>query len=77
MEYVCDIADIRYSAEAHMYCLSHPSVFSHIVLNDVVNMFLFLSNEINALLCAVVVAASCFLLSDKKSEILHDADVIL
>ena len=30
-------------------------------LNDVVSNFLFLSNDINSLLCAVVVAASCLL----------------
>ena len=37
---------------------AQPSVFSHISLNDVVNTCLFLSNDINRLLCAVVVAAS-------------------
>ena len=35
-------------------------MFFHIVLNYVVNTCLFLSNDINCLLCAVVVAASCF-----------------
>ena len=35
-------------------------------LNDVDNTCLFLSNDINRLLCALVVAASCFLSSDKK-----------
>ena len=52
-------------------------MFYHIVLNDVVNTFLFLSNDIIRLLYAVVVAASCLILSDKKSEILHHVDVIL
>ena len=52
-------------------------MFSHVVLNDVGNTYLFLRNEINRLLCAVVVAASCLLSSDKNSEILHAADVIL
>ena len=41
-------------------------MFSHIVLNDVFNTCLFLSNDINCLLCAVVVAASFLLSSDKK-----------
>ena len=57
-----------------MYCSAQPSVFSHIVLNDVVNT-LFLSDDINRFLCAVVVAESCLLSSDKKSEILHAVDV--
>ena len=52
-------------------------VFHHNVLNDVVNNFLFLSNDINRLLCAVVVAASCLLSSDKKSEILHAEDMVM
>ena len=60
-----------------MYCSAQPSVFSHIVLNDVVNPFLFLINDINRLLCDVVVVASCLLSSDKKIETLHDADMIL
>ena len=30
---------IRYSAEAHLYCLAQPSVFSHIVINNFVNTF--------------------------------------
>ena len=58
-----------------MYCSAQPSVFYHIVLNDVFNTFSFLNNDINRLLCAVVVAASCLLSSDKKSEILHAVDV--
>ena len=37
-------------------------------LNDVVNTCFFLSNDINRLLCAVVVAASCLLSSDKKES---------
>ena len=49
-----------------MYCSAQPSVFSHIVLNDVVNTFSFLSNDINRLLCAVVVAESYLLSSNKK-----------
>ena len=60
-----------------MYCSAQPSVFPHIVLNDVVNTCLFLRNDINNLLCAVVVAAYCLLSSDKKSETLYDVDVIL
>ena len=32
---------IRYSAEAHLYYLSQPSVFYHIVINDVVNFIFF------------------------------------
>ena len=49
-----------------MYCSAQPSVFFHIVFNDIFNTSLFLSNDINRLLCAVVVAASCLLSSDKK-----------
>ena len=64
MEKVWDITDIRYSAEAHIYCSAQPSVFSHILLNDVVITFFSLRNEIKRLLCAVVVAASCLLSSD-------------
>ena len=41
-------------------------MFSHIVLNDVVNPFLFLINDVNSLMCDVVVAASCLISSDKK-----------
>ena len=58
-----------------MYCSAQPSVFSNIVINDVVNNSLLLSNDINRLLCAVVVAASCLLSPDKNSEILHAMDV--
>ena len=56
MSKACSISlfyDIRYSAEAHLYCSEQPSVLSHIVLSNVFNNFLFLSNEINRLLCAV------------------------
>ena len=60
-----------------MYCSAQPSVFSQIVINDVVNNFLSLSNKINRFLCAVVVAASCLLSSDKNSETLHDVDVMV
>ena len=66
MEEACDITDIRYSTEAHLYCSAQPSVFYYIVINDVVNTRLFLSNDIDRLLCALVVAASCLLSSDKK-----------
>ena len=60
-----------------MYCSAQPSVFSHVVLNDVVNTCLLLSNDINRLLCAVVVASSCLLSSDKNNEIIHDVDVMV
>ena len=60
-----------------MFCSAQPSVFSHIVLNDVFNAFFSLSNEIHSLLCAVLVTASCLLWSYKNSEILHAVDVIL
>ena len=50
-------------------------MFYHIVLNDVVNNRLLLSNDINSLRCAVVVAASCLISSNKNSEILHSEDV--
>ena len=39
--------------------------------------FLSLRNEIKSLLCAVVLALYCLLLSDKKSEILYDVDVMV
>ena len=61
-----------------MYCSAQPSVFSHIVLNDVVNAFFYLSNEIKYLLCVVLVVASCLISSDKKKrEILHEVDVMV
>ena len=60
-----------------MYCSAQPSLFPHILLNDVVNNFLCLSNDLKRFLCAVVVAAYCLILSDKKSEILHDVDVMV
>ena len=43
-------------------------MFSYIVLNDVFNTCWFLSNDINRLLCAVVVAASCLVSSNKKER---------
>ena len=49
-----------------MYCSAQPSVFSHILLNDVVNTCLFFIDDINSLLFAVVVAAYCLLSSEKK-----------
>ena len=49
-----------------MYCLAQPSVLSHIVLNDVVNNFFSLINEIKRSMCAVVVTAYYFLSSYKK-----------
>ena len=60
-----------------MYCSAQPSVFSHIVLKDALNNFFSLSNEIKRLLCTVVVAASCLLSSDKRSEILRGVDMIV
>ena len=59
-----------------MYCSAQPSVFSEIVRNYVVINVFSLRNKINSLLCVVVVAATCLILSDKKSEILYDVDVI-
>ena len=38
-----------------MYCSAQPSLFSHIVRNDVFNNCLLLSNDINRLLCSLVV----------------------
>ena len=52
-------------------------MFYHIVLNDIVNTFLFLRNYINRLLCAVVVAEYCLLSSDKKGEIMHAVDMVM
>ena len=44
--------------------------------NDVVNTFLFLSNDINRLLCALVLAAYFFCYRQiKKNEILHAVDM--
>ena len=60
-----------------MYFSAQPSVFYHIVLIDVVNTCLFLSNDINRFLCAVVVVASYLLSSYKKSEILHAVDMVM
>ena len=45
--------DIRYSAEARLYCLAQPSLFYHILINDVINNVFYLSNEIKRFLCAV------------------------
>ena len=60
-----------------MYFSAQTSVFSHIILNDVVNNFLSLRNEIKRLLCAVVVGAYFLISSDKKSETLHGVDVMV
>ena len=49
-----------------MYCSAQPSLFSHILLNDVVITFFSLRNEIKRLLISVVVAASCLLSLDLK-----------
>ena len=57
----CDITDVRYSAEAHIYCSAQPSVFFHIVLNDDVNTFLSFSSSTKKLLCELVVSAYCLL----------------
>ena len=57
---------IRYSAEARIYCSAQPSLFPHIVLNVDVSTFCYFNSSIKRLMCAVVVAASCFLSSDKK-----------
>ena len=60
-----------------MYCSAQPSVFYYILPNDVVNTFLSLRNDIKCLMCAVVVAESCFLSQDKNNETLHDVDVMV
>ena len=65
------------SAEEHLCFSAQPSLFSHIVLNDVFNNFFSLVNETKRFLCAVVIAASCLLFSDKNSEILHAVDVMM
>ena len=69
--------DIRYSAEAHIYCSAQPSVFSHIVLNDSANTFISFNGSIRRLLCAVVVEAYFCYHQTKKNETLHDMDMIL
>ena len=61
-----DKTDIRYSAEAHLYCSAQPSIFTHIVLSVDVSTFFPFNSSIKHLLCAVVVAAYCLLSSDKK-----------
>ena len=63
IEWHWDKTDIRYSAEAHIYCSAQPSVFSHIVLNV---DFFFQNSSIKQFLCAVVVAESCLLSSEKN-----------
>ena len=68
---------MRYIAEAHLYCSAQPSIFSHISLNDDVNTFLSFKSSIKRLLDVLVVVESCFLSSYKKSETLHDVDIIL
>ena len=59
---------IRYSAEAHLYCSTKPSVFYHIVLNVDIGTFCSFNISIKCLICAVVVTAS-FLLSSEKKEL--------
>ena len=66
IEWHWDKTDMRYSAEAHQYCSAQPSVFTHIVINADVSTFGFLNSLIKYLTCAVVVAESCFLSSEKK-----------
>ena len=65
-ESYCKITHIRYSAEAHLYWSTQPSVFSHIVLNDDANNFLYFNSWIKHLLCEVVVAEYFLLSYDKK-----------
>ena len=36
-----ELSNIKYSAEAHLYCSVQPSVFPHIVLNDVDKRFIY------------------------------------
>ena len=77
MDCQSDITAIKYSAEAHIYSLAQKLVCPHILLNAVVNTILFLSNGIKRFLYEVVVAAFCFLSTDKNSETLHDFGVMV
>ena len=70
------ITDIRYSAEAHIYCSAQSSLFSHIVPNADVNNFILFYSSVKGFLCAVVLAAYCLLSSDKNNETLHDVDIV-
>ena len=74
IEWRWDKTYMMYSAEGRLYCSAQPLVFSHIKLNFDIGFF---NNSIKWLLCAVVVAASCFLLSDKDNEKLHVVDMVL
>ena len=71
------MTDRKYSEEANLYYLAQPSVFYRIVLNDFVNTFFSLINEIKRFMCVVIVAESRLLSLDKKSVTLHKADVMV
>ena len=66
IEWRWDETDIRYSDVEYLYCSAQPSVSSYIVLNYEISLFLFFNNSIKLLIYAVLVVASCLLLSDKK-----------
>ena len=65
-EWRWDKTDTRYSGESHLYCSSQPSVFPNVVLNVDIIFLCLKKKSIKQLLCAVVVAASCLLSSDKN-----------
>ena len=71
-----DKTEIRYSAEAYIYCSAKPSVFYHVVLNVDVSTFCSFNSSVKRLMCVVVVVASCFLSSGKNNETLHGVDMV-
>ena len=75
-ELYCGTNDTRCSTEANLYISAQPLVFLNAVLNDDVNKFYSIIS-IKHFMCEVVVAASCLLSSDKKSETIHDLDMML
>ena len=66
-------ANINTTTQSHQ----RHAVFHYILINDVVDTYFSLSNEIKRFLCALVVAESCLISSDKNIEILHDVDVMV
>ena len=58
--------DLRYIADAYIYCSEQPSVFTHIVLNDDVNIYFSFNSSIKFVLFEVVVVESFLISADKK-----------
>ena len=57
--------DIKYNAASHPYLSAQTYLFSHIVLRYSNGIFRYFKNSMIPILCAAVVAESCFLFSEK------------